>query len=76
MPFVPLSFQRAISSYSSMFHAARAILFSDGIEARAGTITSNKAIDATFKASSPRDDKRCGVVWHTQGSGKSLTMAF
>jgi hypothetical protein len=32
--------------------------------------------DATFKASSPRDDKRCGVVWHTQGSGKSLTMAF
>ncbi|MDP2845810.1 MAG: DEAD/DEAH box helicase family protein, partial [Candidatus Methanoperedens sp.] len=26
--------------------------------------------------SSPRGDKRCGVVWHTQGSGKSLTMAF
>jgi len=21
-------------------------------------------------------DRRCGVVWHTQGSGKSLTMAF
>ena len=21
-------------------------------------------------------DKRVGVVWHTQGSGKSLTMAF
>ncbi len=36
----------------------------------------NKAIEATIKASSPRGDKRCGVVWHTQGSGKSLTMAF
>ncbi len=36
----------------------------------------NKAIEATLNASSPRGDKRCGVVWHTQGSGKSLTMAF
>ncbi|NJD52087.1 MAG: type I restriction endonuclease subunit R [Candidatus Methanoperedens sp.] len=36
----------------------------------------NKAIEATLKASSPIGDKRCGVVWHTQGSGKSLTMAF
>ena len=36
----------------------------------------NKAIDATLKASSAQGDKRCGVVWHTQGSGKSLIMAF
>ncbi|VVB65267.1 Uncharacterised protein [uncultured archaeon] len=36
----------------------------------------SKAVDTTLKASSPRGDKRCGVVWHTQGSGKSLTMVF
>lgn len=36
----------------------------------------NKAIDCTVKAASPAGDKRVGVVWHTQGSGKSLTMAF
>jgi len=36
----------------------------------------NKAIEATLNASSPKGDKRCGIVWHTQGSGKSLTMAF
>ncbi len=36
----------------------------------------NKAIEATLKASSARGNKRCGVVWHTQGSGKSLIMAF
>jgi type I restriction enzyme R subunit len=36
----------------------------------------NKAIDSTLKAAHPEGDKRCGVVWHTQGSGKSLTMAF
>lgn len=36
----------------------------------------NKAIDATVKASSPEGDKRCGVVWHTQGAGKSLSMVF
>jgi type I restriction enzyme R subunit len=35
-----------------------------------------QAIAATIEATSPRGDKRCGVVWHTQGSGKSLTMLF
>jgi type I restriction enzyme, R subunit len=34
------------------------------------------AVDATVAASSPEGDRRCGVVWHTQGSGKSLTMVF
>ena len=34
------------------------------------------AVDTTVKASRPDGDKRCGVIWHTQGSGKSLTMAF
>lgn len=36
----------------------------------------NKAIDATVRALSPDGDRRCGVVWHTQGSGKSLSMVF
>ncbi|MGH2409487.1 MAG: type I restriction endonuclease subunit R, partial [Chloroflexota bacterium] len=36
----------------------------------------NKAVEATVLASAPAGDKRAGVVWHTQGSGKSLTMAF
>ena len=35
-----------------------------------------EAVDATVKASHPDGDKRCGVIWHTQGSGKSLTMVF
>jgi len=35
-----------------------------------------QAVEASVKASHPEGDKRCGVVWHTQGSGKSLTMAF
>jgi len=35
-----------------------------------------KAVEATITATRPEGDKRCGVVWHTQGSGKSLTMAF
>ena len=36
----------------------------------------NAAVDATITASCPKGNKQCGVVWHTQGSGKSLTMAF
>lgn len=34
------------------------------------------AVEATVAASRPTGDRRVGVVWHTQGSGKSLTMAF
>lgn len=36
----------------------------------------NKAIQSTVKATADKGDRRGGVVWHTQGSGKSLTMVF
>jgi len=36
----------------------------------------NKAVDETVRASAERGNRQVGVVWHTQGSGKSLTMAF
>jgi len=36
----------------------------------------NKAVECTVEASRPDGDRRIGVVWHTQGSGKSLSMAF
>ena len=35
-----------------------------------------KAVEQTLRAVAPRGDRRIGVVWHTQGSGKSLSMAF
>jgi len=35
-----------------------------------------RAVETTLEASSPEGDRRGGVVWHTQGAGKSLTMAF
>lgn len=36
----------------------------------------NAAVESTIRASSPTGDRRGGVVWHTQGSGKSLEMLF
>jgi type I restriction enzyme, R subunit len=36
----------------------------------------NKAVQSSIKASGIKGDKRGGVVWHTQGSGKSLSMFF
>ncbi|MBI3837821.1 MAG: type I restriction endonuclease subunit R [Planctomycetia bacterium] len=36
----------------------------------------NLALEATVKSCGAQGDRRVGVVWHTQGSGKSLTMAF
>jgi type I restriction enzyme R subunit len=36
----------------------------------------NKAIEETLRATSEQGDGKAGVVWHTQGSGKSLSMVF
>jgi type I restriction enzyme R subunit len=36
----------------------------------------NKAVECTVLACSPQGDRKAGVIWHTQGSGKSLSMAF
>ena len=36
----------------------------------------NKAIESVTKASSESGNRKGGVIWHTQGSGKSLTMVF
>ena len=35
-----------------------------------------QAVVSTATATSPDGDRRIGVIWHTQGSGKSLLMAF
>lgn len=36
----------------------------------------NKAVNTTRIAAAETGDRRAGVVWHTQGSGKSLSMVF
>lgn len=36
----------------------------------------NKAVEATIQATRPTGNRKIGVIWHTQGSGKSLLMAF
>lgn len=36
----------------------------------------NKAVESSMKAAQSDGDRKGGVVWHTQGSGKSLSMVF
>ena len=36
----------------------------------------NKAVEQAKRASSAEGDRKIGVIWHTQGSGKSLSMVF
>ncbi|OMD35120.1 MULTISPECIES: type I restriction endonuclease subunit R [Paenibacillus] len=36
----------------------------------------NKAIACTERATMEEGDRKIGVIWHTQGSGKSLSMVF
>ena len=35
-----------------------------------------RAVRHAIEASSPKGDRKIGVIWHTQGSGKSYLMAF
>ena len=35
-----------------------------------------RAVENTIAAARPGGDRKVGVIWHTQGSGKSLLMAF
>lgn len=36
----------------------------------------DKAVASTHEAAAAGGSQKCGVVWHTQGSGKSLSMVF
>ena len=36
----------------------------------------NKAVESTRRAVDVKGNRKAGVVWHTQGSGKSLSMVF
>lgn len=36
----------------------------------------NKAVESTIKATAVNGSRKAGVIWHTQGSGKSLSMVF
>lgn len=36
----------------------------------------NKAVESTRQATAEQGSRKAGVVWHTQGSGKSLSMVF
>jgi type I restriction enzyme R subunit len=36
----------------------------------------NKAVESTISAASQQGCRKAGIVWHTQGSGKSLSMVF
>jgi type I restriction enzyme R subunit len=35
-----------------------------------------KAVESTLSATAAGGDRKAGVIWHTQGSGKNLLMAF
>lgn len=36
----------------------------------------NKAVDSTISAADKDGSRKAGIIWHTQGSGKSLSMVF
>ena len=68
----------------SLFFYNAFCVISDGLEAKAGTISSayhqyhavNKAVESTRLAATEKGNRKAGVIWHTQGSGKSLSMVF
>jgi type I restriction enzyme, R subunit len=66
---------------SHQFHAVRVAvaetLRAAELQRRVGRIAEvTGGYEAGRRPGGKRGDRRIGVVWHTQGSGKSLTMAF
>ncbi len=60
------------------FHAVNAAV-AETIRASGMNAAAREALGTYYSQSTPhgeRGDKRIGVVWHTQGSGKSFTMLF
>jgi len=63
------------------FHAVRIAvdetIRASSVEGQAGLVKESKGkYFAKHQAGGVAGDRRIGVIWHTQGSGKSLTMAF
>ena len=57
------------------FHAVR-VGVSETIRALEMREAASRGSESDTRSSGTPGDRRIGVVWHTQGSGKSLTMAF
>ena len=58
------------------FHAVKHAVTST-LRASMGVVKDDSAPSGTLRVASQKPgDKRAGVIWHTQGSGKSLLMAF
>ena len=58
------------------FHAVNAAVEETLRAAKRGRVAESGRYEAGRKPGGEPGDRRVGVVWHTQGSGKSLTMAF
>ncbi|MBF0412100.1 MAG: type I restriction endonuclease subunit R [Desulfamplus sp.] len=59
----------------SLFTYNALLIISDGLEAKAGSLSANLTRFMAWK-SSEGGNQKAGVIWHTQGSGKSLSMVF
>ncbi len=58
------------------FHAVRVAVSETLRAAKLARMGQEKNLDSYKKRGGDPGDQRVGVVWHTQGSGKSLTMVF
>ena len=62
------------------YHQFHAVRFAVGETLRAARLLTSGDLEGRYetgrKPGGEPGDRRVGVVWHTQGSGKSLTMAF
>jgi len=76
---ITISTVKKLAAYHQ-YYAVNAAIASTLRAADAGVALKVAEIPATYGLSSveqqPKGDKKAGVVWHTQGSGKSLSMVF
>lgn len=76
---VNIETQKKIASYHQYYAVNRAVistLRAAGFPEASGIAESPEGYGLPDVNTQPKGDRRGGVVWHTQGSGKSLTMVF
>lgn len=66
----------AYHQYYAVNAAVASTLRAAGVEINNKVAESPASYGLPYVADQPRGDQKAGVVWHTQGSGKSLSMVF
>jgi type I restriction enzyme R subunit len=73
---ISISTVKKLAAYHQYYAVNAAVISTLRASADAGIAQTPASYGLGDVRSQPKGDRKAGVVWHTQGSGKSLSMVF